>query len=345
MNLFKKIKKSANRRGVKSQILVITFCVSLLATFSSLAVTAKTTYIINDEDETIVVDSIHTDTASVLNQAGLTLSPEDECTYRSVDGDVEINIQRSNKVRLFYQGEEMEIETLAATVHDVLAEQGVSFDGDDIINQDLEAEVFDGMVITVDRVDYAYTNQTKILPHDTVEEEDDSIYEGETETRVEGSDGTETLTYRTTYINGVNKGTRLYDSVVTKEPVDTVIAVGTKQEPVYTAPVSGAGTAADGSFDYSYVLNMTATAYTTERQSNKITASGAVAQVGIVAADFSTLPMGTRVYITAADGSWTYGYAVVGDTGVTGSTIDLFYNTWDECINFGVRNALVYVLD
>ena len=96
-------------------------------------------------------------------------------------------------------------------------------------------------------------------------------------------------------------------------------------------------------YTYSKVLSMTATAYTFNSGAN-ITASGAPAQVGIVAADLSYLPMGTIVYIVSASGSWEYGYAVVGDTGVSGATIDLFFNTYDECIQFGVRDALVYVI-
>lgn len=90
---------------------------------------------------------------------------------------------------------------------------------------------------------------------------------------------------------------------------------------------------------------MSASAYTTENSSNKVTASGEIARVGIVAADFSTLPMGTKVYIVSAYGDWEYGIAVVGDTGVKGNKIDLFYNTYDECIQFGRRDAIVYILE
>ncbi len=96
---------------------------------------------------------------------------------------------------------------------------------------------------------------------------------------------------------------------------------------------------------YKQVLDMRATAYTYSYNGLDITASGAPVQVGIVSADFSVIPMNSRVYIVAADGSWEYGLAVVGDTGVSGNTIDLFFETKDECIIFGVKNAIVYVLE
>ena len=105
---------------------------------------------------------------------------------------------------------------------------------------------------------------------------------------------------------------------------------------------SSADTGSSG-FSYSSVMTMAATAYTSSNTSGT-TASGAPAQVGIIAADTSVLPMGTKVYITSADGSWTYGYAVVGDTGVSGNLIDLYFNTYDECISFGRQTVLVYII-
>ena len=88
---------------------------------------------------------------------------------------------------------------------------------------------------------------------------------------------------------------------------------------------------------------MTATAYTYTSGAN-ITSSGVPAQVGVVAALPRTLPQGTRVYIVSPYGSWEYGVATVGDRPAN-DIIDLFMETYDECIQFGVRDALVYVLD
>ncbi len=90
---------------------------------------------------------------------------------------------------------------------------------------------------------------------------------------------------------------------------------------------------------------MRATAYTTEGKSRKNTASGTVARVGAVAVDPSLIPLGSKLLIQGADGKWSYGVAVAEDTGVKGKKIDLFFNTYRECVNFGVRNATVYVLN
>ncbi len=97
---------------------------------------------------------------------------------------------------------------------------------------------------------------------------------------------------------------------------------------------------------YTDVLRCSCTAYTTERQINKITATGTVAHVGGVAVDPTVIRYGTDMYIVAEDGSWAYGYAHAEDCGggIKGNKIDLFMDTYDECIQFGVRPAYIYIL-
>lgn len=104
-------------------------------------------------------------------------------------------------------------------------------------------------------------------------------------------------------------------------------------------------TSSGATYTYSKVLSMTATAYTYSSNSKmNITSSGVPVQVGVVAALPSTIPQGTKVYIVSAYGTWEYGIATVGDTPGT-NIIDLFMETEKECRNFGVKDALVYILD
>ena len=46
-------------------------------------------------------------------------------------------------------------------------------------------------------------------------------------------------------------------------------------------------------------------------------------------------------------GSVEYGYCEAEDTGgaIVGNKIDLAYPTYDECIQFGRRNVVVYILE
>ena len=56
--------------------------------------------------------------------------------------------------------------------------------------------------------------------------------------------------------------------------------------------------------------------------------------------------LGKRLFIRGSDGSFTYGVAVAEDTGsaIKGNKIDLYFNTYRECIQFGRQDVTVYVL-
>lgn len=96
---------------------------------------------------------------------------------------------------------------------------------------------------------------------------------------------------------------------------------------------------------YSGVRNMTATAYTAGHGGvGTRTATGTHVRVGTVAVDRNVIPLGTRMYIVA-DGGIVYGLAVAEDTGVRGNTVDLYYNTYNQCIQFGRRGCTVYILE
>ena len=55
------------------------------------------------------------------------------------------------------------------------------------------------------------------------------------------------------------------------------------------------------------------------------------------------IPLGTAMYV--ATSGMAYGMARAEDTGVRGAKLDLYMNSYSECIQFGVRNAVAYILD
>lgn len=95
------------------------------------------------------------------------------------------------------------------------------------------------------------------------------------------------------------------------------------------------------------VINMNTTAYNLFPGSSGYTASGTKARRGAVSVDPSVIPLGTRLYITSPDGWTDYGLATAEDTGgaIKGNKLDLFYDSYDTCIQFGRRETVVYVLE
>ena len=91
-------------------------------------------------------------------------------------------------------------------------------------------------------------------------------------------------------------------------------------------------------------MEVKCTAYTTGYDGvGTITATGTTVARGCVAVDKSVIPLGTTMFITS--GSHTYGMAHAEDTGVRGAKIDLYMDTYNECIQFGRRNSVAYFLD
>ena len=109
-------------------------------------------------------------------------------------------------------------------------------------------------------------------------------------------------------------------------------------------PSGNTVTTSDGQvLSYSSVLTMEATAYT----GGGTTATGTSARYGAIAVDPSVISYGTRMYIVTSDGKWVYGIATAEDCGgaIKGNIIDLYFDDYNTCIQFGRRSCTVYILD
>ena len=182
--------------------------------------------------------------------------------------------------------------------------------------------------------------------------------------------GIRRITYEITTENGEEVSRKEVSSVVEKEPVNKIVETGTYVESKQStsskksastsssssASQSSSGGSSSKGFSYSKVITCVATAYDLSYEScgkrpgdpnYGITASGMKAQYGVIAVDPRVIPLGTRLYVDGVDGSWTYGYCVAGDTGggIGGNRIDLFYNSRAEALQFGRRQANVYILN
>ena len=174
----------------------------------------------------------------------------------------------------------------------------------------------------------------------------------------QGQDGVHREVYEVVYENGQEVSRHLVESVDT-EPTETVIERGTLENfAPNDAKVTNIVTNADGSgklvlengqeVTFSKTMTMKATAYTTgDPGVGTITASGSTVHLGTVGVDRSQLPFGTKMYIVSNDGAYTYGFSIAEDTGgaIRKNRIDLYYYTYEECIQFGVRDCTVYILD
>ena len=80
------------------------------------------------------------------------------------------------------------------------------------------------------------------------------------------------------------------------------------------------------------------------------TASGLKIEPGtgmkVIAVDPKIVPLGTKVYVEGLNGAWDYGHAVAADTGsaIKNIKIDLYMDSHEETLKWGVKKVNVYVL-
>ena len=193
-----------------------------------------------------------------------------------------------------------------------------------------------------------------VIEHGVVEIETNDMYIGESYVSVEGQNGVVENTYSVRYEDGEEVSKVLLAEELIVKPVDKVMYVGVKDLP--ETRTTFWGTKVEKPTEYKKTIDVNCTAYDLSFEScgkrpgdrgYGVTASGMKAGVGVVAVDTRVIPLGTKLYIEAIDGSWSYGYAIAGDTGgaIKGNRVDLFFDTYSECMQFGRRNARVYILD
>ena len=288
--------------------------------------------------------------AEAVEESGFTLGEND---VLSVDADTilredaEVSITRYYHVTLAHDGKEQTLLVKEGDVASALEAANLTLGKEDYTDVPLDQALTEGLVVTVSRVTYEETQETEAVAYSTKEEKTDSLYEGETKVKTEGVEGERTIVYRNKMVNGKVVETEEISNEVTTEPVDKVVLVGTKKKPSGYASISSDGTLIDhkgNRVSYKKAFTGRCTAYT----GGGWTATGRPAQYGNIAVNPDVIPYGSKLYICSPDGSVVYGYAIAADTGGFASKgyimADLYFDTYEECANFGVRNMTIYVL-
>lgn len=310
----------------------------------------------------IVSDFLEENNISVGEYDKVSMLFEDEL----YDG-ARLVIRKGRKLTINIDGNVEIITTTKKTIRDAFEEAGVVLGTEDYTIPDIDSEISENLSVGVVRVEVQQITEDIEIPFKSTEVADSSLTKGTTRVKVNGVNGLKRVVYNIVTENGKEIGRKAISETVIKQPTNRVIAVGkkakasaktvkttakaTKENKTTNGNKSMKAAAASKStghdFSYSKKITVTATAYTAA--AGQKTASGRVAQVGVIAVDPNVIPIGTRLYVESTDDgkTWTYGYCVAGDTGgaIKGNKIDLFYGTKGECVSFGRRTANVYVLN
>ena len=326
----------------------------LLAVLSILLLLSPTafakTYVITDGNRTITYTTFATDPADVLNKAGVDLQGPD--TYTTANGD-SITICRALEIQLSYRGNSSLVTSGGETVGELLARLGLDVTSHDTLSHPLDTMVYDAMALTVDSHVTRQETYTSTIPHEITYCADASLPEGTEEVLIEGRDGELLCTAEVTYVNGQERSRKTISEKQTISPITEIIGRGTGApiaEETRDMPIIEDGYIIMPSGEiltYYKTDNVTATGYThTDAGCDLITSTGTTVHYGTVAVDPRFIPYGTRMLIVSHDGERYYGIATAEDCGgaIKRDRMDLYFPTYQECIEFGRRRCTIYFL-
>ena len=144
-------------------------------------------------------------------------------------GIVTANYIAFNKeVVLIVNGQEIEVNSFQSDVQGVLDENNIDYNSNDIISEDLDASLEDGMKIEVNQVTKETIIETEDIPYDTVVKKDSTLLKGEKEVVQKGKKGSKEFTYEAEYKEGKLVSKKLIEEKIIKEPKNKIIKKGTE---------------------------------------------------------------------------------------------------------------------
>ena len=340
---FKKYLKNNFSNGPKAKILIGVIMISIILSVTLVNMRKTITMKIDGKEETFV--TYKRTVKDVLNTQGVVVNPKDkvqpDLNSNVSEGDT-IFIKRAVSVEVIVGDKKIKIETAEDTIEDMLEvekeelkDQGIEYnEGVDEVTPALDSKIEENLQVNLVNVEIKSELAKEAIDFDVIVEEDSSLESGLEETRQEGAKGEKEVVYEVVYKNGVEFSKSVKSSKVVAEPVNKIVAQGTRR--VFASR--------DGQLlDYKSVLYCESTAYS----GGGVTATGTVPVrdpngISTIAVDPRVIPLGSLVYV---DG---YGKAVAADTGgaIRGYIIDVYVNSEEEAYNsWGRRyNVPVYIL-
>ncbi len=278
---------------------------------------------------------------AALFQAGMRLYRADQVypdPATPLQHGMHVRIERSTPASVRVDGRLLRTRTHRTRVGEVLADLGVTLNGQDYATPPLEAALGAGSEIQVVRVAESVIVEQSPIPFDAVWQPDPNSEIDTQGLLQEGEPGVLERRIRLRYENNQVVERRVEGESVVLAPVDRVMGYGTQIIVRQLATPSG-------TVEYWRVYRMLATSYSAGTAGVSPsspyygrTATGLQMRHGIVAVDPSVIRLGSQVYVPG------YGIGLAGDTGgaIGGRRIDLGYD--DSNLELWYRWVDVYLL-
>lgn len=279
-----------------------------------------------------------------LGKAGIVLEENEGINFsvnEAVEPDMHIEISPLVMVNVTIRGEKKKYFVTSGNVIDALEYLNLDISSEDILNVDLQDNVYEGIDIVVNKVEYQEETVEEKIPFKVEYEKSAILNKRNQKIILKGKEGLRKVTYRNFLIDGKVVKREEINSVIVRNPINEIVVVGNDYQEESTRP-----SPATSSVErvVKKVLRGSATAYTAPKGAKTSTGSTPVENVTI-AVDPRKIPYGSRLEITDGKQTWT---GIAKDTGgalMNGSAlVDIYMNSRNDCINFGRRQVEVRIL-
>lgn len=274
-----------------------------------------------------------------IKESGIAVDENDEVNYplnEKVFSGMNIEIHEIKRIKVFVDGQQREYTVPAdLSVNEALNYLGINISSNDLINVDVSSNIYEGMEISINRVEIREVVKKEEIPFKTVYKTTHLLDGKGSQVSSTGKKGEKEVVVKETVVDGVVKESEEISSKVITEPVDEVVLKGTDDSGESVASFPGS----------SNILYGSATAYTAPRGAK--TSQGNTPTSGVtIAVDPNKIPYGSHLEITDLNGKFICS-GIAQDTGgalKNGSAVaDIFMNSESECLKFGRKKVKVYV--
>lgn len=187
-----------------------------------------------------------------------------------------------------------------------------------------------GVSLLGEQITYAYRIEDVEIPITTEYVESLKVFPGTTQVQEEGAPAVQRQVIRTTLVGGEVTEEEVIHQFTLNAPKKRVVIQNT--QPVERVEADSSQYTVVKTFE----VEATAYTYTGNR-----TATGVWPREGLIAVDPRVIPLGTEVYVEG------YGYAIAADTGgaIKGNIIDVFFPSFQTCIEWGRRPVIIHILE
>lgn len=244
----------------------------------------------------------------------------------AVTNQMEIKVRRAIPILVRADGKVIDTYIAPRTVTDALTKLGIVLGIKDKVSLPLDHMLVPNEQVQVVRVVERVDNVNSEIPFQKITQAADYPVGLPDKVVSRGSNGLQEQTVKLTFEDGKEVDREILNQRVVTPPTNEVISQGAQTS------ISRGGM----TINFKRAYMMRATAYCIPGGTTK---TGDAVRMGVIAVDPNVISLGTNVYVEG------YGKARALDTGgaIKGNRIDLYMNSTEAALAYGVRNIMVYV--